>query len=546
MLLTAGAFALASILAYYASLPVLWTDPFGRFAELVRTLGAHPIEGFNLFRGEWLYSPDGPPFDYVPVWVGITTPPATLLLAIAGAVALAWRGLRRPRDLLRNGPLRFGILLASLPVAVTVAVVVLESNVYQTWRHLYFLYAPLLLLAVFGLHGIMALARGPWPRTGSYVLAGAAITVALVSMVRIHPHQRHFFNALTDRTTPERLTTRYDLPGFPGMIGETRRILTDILNEQPSGEFFVTLAPPSSVHWLFRVLETLRPEERKRLTFTRDFSSGERNLLISHGLCHAFTAPYDARLLYGSTLACVTDPVPWFNGYRRAARATDPLLRSRFDVHRVGDVLVYLRDGCSPDDMDARFLLRVHPVDPAALTDRPWEPPTNHATFGFENRDFPFTRHGARIDGNCVAVVPLPDYPIARIETGQFTPERALAALRAVAGDEPRARSRFDVWLAADGRALVYARDECAREDVEARFFLHAHPVDERDLLKRRAEHGFNNLDFDFPEYGVRTGNGGCIATVPLPAYPIAAIHTGQFGGTGRLWTAEFALPDGE
>ena len=542
ILLTGGAFALAALLAYHASLPVLWTDPFGRFAELARTLNAHPNAEFNLFRGEWLYSPDGPPFDYVPVWVGITTPPATLLLALAGAVALAWRGLRRPRDILRNGALRFGILLASLPVAVTVAVVVLESNVHQTWRHLYFLYAPLLLLAVFGLHGIMALARGPWPRTGVYVLAGVAITVALVSMVRIHPHQRHFFNALTDRTTPERLTTRYDLPGFPGMIGETRRILTDILNEQPSGEFFVTLAPPSSVHWLFRVLETLRPEERKRLTFTRDFSSGERNLLISHSLCHAFTAPYDARLLYGSTLACVTDPVPWFNGYRRAARATEPLLRSRFDVHRVGDVLVYLRDGCSPDDMDARFLLRVHPVDPAALTDRPWEPPTNHATFGFENRDFPFTRHGARIDGNCVAVVPLPDYPIARIETGQFTPERALAALRAVAGDEPRARSRFDVWLAADGRGLIYVRDDCAAGDVAARFFLQAWPVDERDLLERRAEYGFNNLDFDFPEYGVYTGDGGCIATVPLPAYPIANIHTGQFDGDGVLWSARFAL----
>ena len=106
MLLTGGAFALAAMLAYYASLPALWTDPFGRFAELTRTLGGHPYEAFNLFRGEWLYSRDGPPWDYAPVWVGITTSPATLLLALAGALALAWRGRRRPRHASARAPAR--------------------------------------------------------------------------------------------------------------------------------------------------------------------------------------------------------------------------------------------------------------------------------------------------------------------------------------------------------------------------------------------------------------------------------------------------------
>ena len=552
--MTAGAFALAAILAYYASLPVLWTDPFGQFADLARSLNAHPNETFNLFRGERLYSPDGPPFDYVPVWVGITTPPATLLLALAGAVALAWGGLRRPRGLLRNGPLRFGILLASLPVAVTVAVVVLESNVHHTWRHLYFLYAPLLLLAVFGLHGSMALARGPWPRTGSYVLAGAAIAVAVVAMVRIHPYQSNYFNALTDRSGPDVLISRYNMGSYNTrsyQIMASGRALRDILNDQPSGAFFVALTSREPrPHWRSRLLEYLRPEERNRLTFTRDFRSGEPNLLVHFPSCAApFPVSSDTRRLYGSTISCVTDPAPWFSGYRRAALATEPLVRSSFDAHRVGDVMIYLRDGCSPDDMDARFFLRIHPVDPiapAAPSERAGRVPAERAAYGFENRDFDFMRHGARIDGDCVAVVSLPDYPIARIETGQFTPERAEAALRAVAGDEPRARSRFDVWLAADGRGLIYVRDDCSAGDVAARFFIHAWPVDERDLLERRAEHGFNNHDFDFPQYGVHTEDGGCIATVPLPAYSIATIHTGQFDGTGRLWTAEFALPDGE
>ena len=39
--------------------------------------------------------------------------------------------------------------------------------------------------------------------------------------------------------------------------------------------------------------------------------------------------------------------------------------------------------------------------------------------------------------------------------------------------------------------------------------------------------------------------DGNCVAVVPLPDYPIATVRTGQYDGTGALWTAEFA-PDGE
>ena len=539
VLLTAGAFALVALLTFYASLPVLWPDPFGRFVEMTRVLRSHPLTVFSLFQGKLLYSPDGPPWDYVPVWIGITTPPATLLLALAGTLALAWRGLRRPRDVLRNGPLRFGFLLLALPVATMLAVVVLRNNIYDDWRHLYFLYAPLLLLAIVGLAAAGGALHGRWTRAGAYALAGAFVAVTIISMVRIHPLQDNYFNALTDRTTPERVGFLYDVDGKKN---STISLIKDIVHAHPTGDIFLSLDTR-----IFYPL-TLSKADRERIIEARDFRSGERNFYAIH--TEGCSAPASLHAishlhrLYATTILCVVDPAPWFGGYRREALATEPLLRSRFDVHRVGDVLVYLRDGCSPDDMDARFFLRVHPVDPAALANlfnHPREAPSRHASFGFENRDFDFPEYGARIDGDCIAVVPPPDYPIAHIETGQFTPERALAALRAVAGDEPRARSRFDVWLAADGRSLIYARDDCATGDVAARFFLHTWPVDERDLFGRRAEYGFNNLDFNFPEYGVHTGDGGCIATVPLPAYPIATIHTGQFIGEDTLWSARFA-----
>ena len=515
----------------------------------MRTLGSHPLHDRNLFRGEWLYSVDGLPFDYLPVWVGITTPPAVLLLALAGAMALAWRGARRPRDVLRNGPLRFGLLLAALPAVTNVAIVVLENNVYDHWRHLYYLYAPLLLLAIIGLRQLASIPRTPWPRAGAYALAGAAVAVTVVSMVRIHPYQPNYFSVLTDRTTPERLIARWDLGAPYDFIRST---LTNIVGKHPAGKLSPDFRGQHRVLW---------PDERDRFAITRDFRSGERNFFVLvPAACRAASPSsllYVGRL-YASTHSCVVDPVAYFGRLRREALA-DPVARSVYRIRHEGRLLTYVRDGCPLDDVEresTRFFLHVIPADVNAV--RPaWRRP-NIRRHGFDNLDYALWSGSARIDGNCVAAILLPDYPIAAVRTGQYTddgvlweaniaigddaPDYAIARREALAGD-PIARSVYDVHLA--GRALTYLRDGCTDEEAEARFFLHVVPADEGDLPLHREEHGFDNLDFALVARGARL-DGNCVAVARLPDYPIATVRTGQYDDAGALWTVEFALPDGE
>ena len=535
-LLTGCAFMLAATLTFYATLPALWTDPVGQFAEMLRALGSQPPHTVNLFRGERLYSPDGLPFAYVPVWAGITTPPATLLLALAGAVALAWHGLRRPRAILRNGPSRFGALLLALPVATVVAVVLLDANVYNGWRQLYFLYAPLCLLAVFGFRWLASVCRGRWPRAGAYALAGTAMVVAVVSLVRIHPHEDSYFSLLVDRATPEGLASRYDLDYWETA---SRSVLGDILAAHPSGPVHIATDAGRNVDLQAR-------SDRERIVRTGDFRSGEASFhdLFSPALFPACAGSGDgayAARVYGATIECVVDPVAWFGELRRKALATDPLERSFFDAYRGGNLMVYVRDGCAPSDAGTRFFLHVHPVDPANLPHRLGEFPDHRGEYGFEKRDFDFERYGARIDGDCVAVAPLPAYAIARVETGQFTAEYAEAVARAVADAEPLAKSRFEVYR--DERSLVYVRDECSTGDAGARFFLHVYARDAGDLPRHRQRYGFENLDFALRHQGARAG-GRCVAVALLPGYPIARVETGQFDEAGRRWAAEFAFPE--
>ena len=540
-LLATGAFALAAILTYYVSLPVLWPDPVGRFAELVQTLGSHPRISGNLFRGEQLYAPDGPPFDYVPVWVGITTPPATLLLALAGAVAVAWRGARRPLDALRNGPPRFGVALIVLPVATVVAVVVLEHNIYNAWRQLYFLYAPLLLLAVTGLHWLTAATRERWMRTGAYVLTGAAIGVTAVSMVRLHPHGDNYFNALTDRATPERLVSRYEVRQ---PLHADRAIIGGFFNAYPSETLFVGSRSSEIPNYLFRLFPL---EDRERLVHTRDYRSGERNFFFFPVVAGRCPERLPVVRLYANTFRCVVDPVAYFGEARREALATEPVARARYDVYRDGRELTWVWDGCPAEEVDepfGEFFLHVYPRDagdlPALRRD---------AGHDFDNLDWAPRHSAVRVDGNCVAVALLPDYPIARVRTGQagiwsaeVPPDYAGARRDALAG-EPLASSVFAIH--GEGRMLTYVRDGCTEEEAAAPFFLHLYPRDAGDLPDDRREHGFDNLDTALTRNAGRVG-GNCVAIVDLPGYPIASIRTGQHDASGERWAVEFAWPDGE
>ena len=121
---------------------------------------------------------------------------------------------------------------------------------------------------------------------------------------------------------------------------------------------------------------------------------------------------------------------------------------------------------------------------------------------------------------------------------------KAHAALAAGAFGAPAARAAFDLYLGA--AELVYHKASCRPRDTRERFFLHLFPADAADLSARGRPHGFDNLDFDFPDQGVFTAAGACLAVVALPDYAggLSRVRTGQWiRGQGQIWSVEFAAP---
>ena len=97
-----------------------------------------------------------------------------------------------------------------------------------------------------------------------------------------------------------------------------------------------------------------------------------------------------------------------------------PEIQAKFDVfqvgHEAGGRLLYARERCDLADVKTRFFLHLVPVGDD------WD--AGREPYGFNNADFMLEEHGiwsGEVGSPCLAEVPLPEYPIATITTGQFT-----------------------------------------------------------------------------------------------------------------------------
>ncbi len=544
VLLSTGSFTLAAALATSVSLPYSWSDPVGWAADWWATSSDHPSRPVGLFKGEFYSSVDFPA-EYLPVWFAITAPLFALPLGLAGSAAVVVNGARARRRAFRNTRLRFWALTFGCFALPALAVVLLDANLTTEWRQVYFLWAPFSLLAAYGLGWLASLLKRARLRAAAYGAAGAGLAATLISMALLHPNQQVFFNALVDRAAPERLRTQYmmDYWGHP-----TRQALERLLNEHPSSDLDANAPDSVAEHLLRANTRILQDASRERLSWTPRLDAftirtgvGERSDLAIHRL-----------KVYGNTILTIERKADLRAAYA-ASKASEPLIRADFDIHRLGDALVFVKEPCSENDaVDSRFRIWIVPDDESDL-------PGSWARFGYEDRSFRFPGYGAVFDGKCVASVPLPSYPVGAVRIEQWAPvgrttsnatlwestvalnpDAWRARWRSAVSGEPLARAAFDLYL--DGDALVYAKQPCSPADTETRFFLHVAPERADDLPRGRRGHGFDNLGFEF---FLRGGHfdGKCLARVTLPDYPIESIRTGQYlSGVGDVWSAEFPI----
>ena len=537
VLANAAAFCLAAALALYAAFPFLWGNPVKLIAAFP-TLARHPDRLATLFRGEWVQWPNIP-WSFIPAWTLVTTPPIALALAALGIAAVAYLCAADWRGMFANAAARFGLLALACLILPVAAAIALNSNLYDDWRQMYFLWAPICVLAAFGLR-LLTMVPAPRLRLGALALTAVGIALIAVQTVSLHPHQNDYFNPLASKTG---LAERWEMNYWHVA---TRDALEALLAARPADERIVVL----SKIWVTLNLLIMPPDERAR--FARAVSFPDYSVIIGDGGESAVWK----REVYGVPIVSILDEraeseARYRAAYARARGSSPAATAGGFGIYADGDNLLYIKEPCAESDALGTFALRAIPPDSDSADARPDAP---------EWTRFDFHRYGARFDGKCLISVPLPDYEIATAEAMQWTddernplwraafsigkpPTEYAAALSALPPAPAATGGGFDIY--ADGeRRLIYVKSPCDARDARGRFALTVFPANPAAALSQRqraAGLGSESFEFAFHRHGAAL-DGKCVIIRDLPAYPISHITTSQTpdaGETAPAWSAE-------
>jgi hypothetical protein len=258
--------AAGTILLY----PAVWNDIFNQFLIAFQIFQSFTDwNGSMLFMGQVIRS-ENIPWYYLPVSLATTTPPLYLIFFIAGMVRAAIQLLRRP--ILQFDVTKRALLLDLAWCFAPVIVIILgQSIVYNSWRHIFFIYPAFLLIAIYGLLGIVNWLRGRWNKKISLAVSGVLLSISFIAtithIVQTHPLEHLYFNFLAGPNL-QTVSQRYDLDYW----GLSYRQALEYFDENDLSKVinvkFANRAGEFSI-------DILRPETRERINVVEDMAEAD-------------------------------------------------------------------------------------------------------------------------------------------------------------------------------------------------------------------------------------------------------------------------------
>ena len=173
-----------AVLLFY---PVFWTHPLSGFGGFIARM-AEPIGVPTYFFGKFYISPEIPWYHLI-VWVALTSPISIVIASVFGLI-LFLRGGEKNTKLRTMCAVMAWIVLGTFVLAV-----VLRARTYDGWRHIYYVYPPLIGFSVYAVHRFF--------KNQKRLVAYFFILLFLVDgvgtvrfMVQNHPNEYVYFNML--------------------------------------------------------------------------------------------------------------------------------------------------------------------------------------------------------------------------------------------------------------------------------------------------------------------------------------------------------------
>ena len=190
------------LVSWFIITPAAWEEPVRTFYETFA--GFSHYEGWNgtmMFNGR-LITCEERPWYYLFVWFGISIPVWYLVLFAAGhiyAVVSIWKSDHKWLDVL--GKYKWIICSLILFWGSVGAVIILNSRIYEEWRHMFFVFVPFCCIAVYGFVYLLQHIN----KKVVCSIAAVCLVIQAAWLIGNHPYQEVYFNAIG-----RNLATRFD------------------------------------------------------------------------------------------------------------------------------------------------------------------------------------------------------------------------------------------------------------------------------------------------------------------------------------------------
>lgn len=243
--------------------PFLWSNPIRNFFIALIKFARYPSDLDMLFEGRVINS-ENLPIDYILKWIFITTP--IYILIILG-FSLVLSGLYLGKCLKRKKiDLNSYLLLVSIsiPFSSILGIVILDSSVYNGWRHLYYVYPYIVIVILFGVTLINKLLKRKLQNLVAIILLVLIINNVYWQQTNA-PLSAIYFNKLFSSNTE----LKYDID-YWGVGNEIliRKILSD------SGKKYISIYTLNNTPIQFS-FDLFSAEDKARLNLSDNAASAD-------------------------------------------------------------------------------------------------------------------------------------------------------------------------------------------------------------------------------------------------------------------------------
>lgn len=187
---------LAFLLISWLITPAAWRTPFRYIAYVIgRSSNFAAWPGVVFFQG-LVRRPV--PSSYIPTMIAVTTPLLILSLTLLGHITTLvefFRGVKRKK---LTSETQYLLICIIFIWTFLLFAIIRRPILYNSWRHLYFLYGPMLILAVAAVRFLVQRARGKLKLAVVSAVVLQLLVCAIVIIIS-HPFQYVYFNPLAGR-----------------------------------------------------------------------------------------------------------------------------------------------------------------------------------------------------------------------------------------------------------------------------------------------------------------------------------------------------------